>query len=220
MDRRRTPLIVWAIALVGILTSGCKKDQTTNPQDELALVGTTWGLSSLQGAPGPVDESNSVWNFRSNGTYDWFLLYEPYFDLRGQGTYRFEGDLLHLTGIFRETVIENLEGDSISISGTATQFRFRDDEGDEWEYSRIPDPDLNFIEQPSYSGNCQERPSGTVCLRFSDGYIWLITDSVGGGNNQYRYYLHGEPIQSVDGERAIYHHVLHANLVAIEPKSR
>jgi hypothetical protein len=32
--------------------------------------------------------------------------------------------------------------------------------------------------QEAYAGDCRERPAGTVCLGFSDGYIWLIPDSV------------------------------------------
>ena len=38
----------------------------------------------------------------------------------------------------------------------------------------------DFVEQPSYAGDCGARPKDSVCLRFSDGYLWLVTDAVDG----------------------------------------
>ena len=30
-----------------------------------------------------------------------------------------------------------------------------------------------FVETPPYRGNCRQRPPGSVCITYSDGYIWL-----------------------------------------------
>jgi hypothetical protein len=33
---------------------------------------------------------------------------------------------------------------------------------------------LGFQKQISYSQNCEQRPAGTFCLKFDDGYVWLV----------------------------------------------
>ena len=35
-----------------------------------------------------------------------------------------------------------------------------------------------FTDWPSYEGDCSARPTGSTCLGVSDGYVWLICDSV------------------------------------------
>ncbi len=35
-----------------------------------------------------------------------------------------------------------------------------------------------YFEQKSYSEDCDARPFGTVCIVYSDGYIWRVTDYV------------------------------------------
>ncbi len=38
-------------------------------------------------------------------------------------------------------------------------------------------PPPGFVSQPTYEEDCRERPAGTICLQFSDGYIWLIEET-------------------------------------------
>ena len=38
-------------------------------------------------------------------------------------------------------------------------------------------PVLLVVLRNSHSGDCSNRPSGTTCLGYSDGYIWLVKDS-------------------------------------------
>ncbi len=75
-----------------------------------------------------------------------------------------------------------------------------------------------FIEQPSYSGDCRLRPRGTVCVRYGDGYIWLISSSVYG----MRQIQEGDDtIQIAVGDEALYYHVLKTNkvkLVIVAPR--
>jgi len=42
----------------------------------------------------------------------------------------------------------------------------------------VTTPPTGYTEQESYSGDCYERPSGSTCLGYSDGYKWLIYDTV------------------------------------------
>jgi hypothetical protein len=65
--------------------------------------------------------------------------------------------------------------------------------------------------QPSYTGNCRALPSGSTCLEFEDGFIWLVQDTITtSGRN------HG-PIQMFYGARANYAHVLGTDLVWLLP---
>jgi hypothetical protein len=80
-----------------------------------------------------------------------------------------------------------------------------------------PAPEPQFVQQPSYTGDCKQRPAGTVCLGFDDGYIWLVSgESVVG-------WAYGEPwqgqqVQIVQGVKADYHHVLGTLLVKVVTK--
>jgi hypothetical protein len=69
-----------------------------------------------------------------------------------------------------------------------------------------------FVEQPSYSGDCTARPRDMVCLGFSDGYIWLVKDSVEGWE-QHSCSGTGATVRTARGFRASYHHVLFSRLV-------
>ena len=68
-----------------------------------------------------------------------------------------------------------------------------------------------FVEQPSYSGDCMNRPPGGVCLGFSDRYVWLVYDAVAGWGEHGSW--DGQRIVSAIGFRAEYYHVLGTNLV-------
>jgi len=66
--------------------------------------------------------------------------------------------------------------------------------------------------QPSYQGDCQRLPTGSICLTFEDGYTWLVQDTISGwGRN------HG-PIQIFFGAEADYGHELGTDRVWMLPK--
>jgi hypothetical protein len=72
-----------------------------------------------------------------------------------------------------------------------------------------------FVSQTPYS-DCANRPAGSVCVKYSDGYIWLVYDSiigwVDGGSWE------GRNVAVAQGSRADYHHVLGTLLVKEVPK--
>ncbi|BBO88812.1 hypothetical protein [Desulfosarcina ovata] len=75
----------------------------------------------------------------------------------------------------------------------------------------------NYFEQPSYSGDCSERPPGSVCIGYSDNYTWLIYDSITGWREAT---CDGNKVQVAVGINREYHHILDSNFVrAIEPLS-
>ena len=71
-------------------------------------------------------------------------------------------------------------------------------------------PVANYLSQPSYSGNCRQRPQGSVCLGFGDGYIWLVYDSITGRGTKSDA---GQQVEVAFGGRADYYHVPGTTLV-------
>jgi len=67
-----------------------------------------------------------------------------------------------------------------------------------------------FFEQPSYTGNCLERPEGTVCLGFDDGYLWLVSDAIHGWGVES---CGGSTVRVAYGYEGTYRHILGTNLV-------
>ncbi len=67
-----------------------------------------------------------------------------------------------------------------------------------------------FVKQNSYAGDCRNRPLGTVCIAYDDGYTWLVRDSVLGWDNTT---WQGKKVRIAIGRKANYHHVLDTNLV-------
>jgi len=68
-----------------------------------------------------------------------------------------------------------------------------------------PEPAPSYIEQKPYSGNCKLRPSGTVCIGYSDGYIWLVSDSIQGWEDIQE---DGKNVKVAVGFKARYYHIL------------
>jgi hypothetical protein len=68
-----------------------------------------------------------------------------------------------------------------------------------------------FKEQASYSGDCSKRPAGTVCLNFTDAYVWLVADKI--VKHEDRGTVAGYNLRVVVGEKAEYHHLLHTKYV-------
>jgi len=75
-------------------------------------------------------------------------------------------------------------------------------------------PPAGYIVQESYSKDCGERPSGTVCARYSDGYIWLISDSVRGWDDVQE---DGKNIEVAVGFKHRYYHIPNTNFVKTGP---
>ncbi len=74
-----------------------------------------------------------------------------------------------------------------------------------------------FVEKNSYAGDCRSRPAGTVCIEYSDGYIWLVDDSVIGWDERGSW--QGKNIQVALGQRADFYHILGTRFVKQVPKS-
>jgi hypothetical protein len=66
--------------------------------------------------------------------------------------------------------------------------------------------------QPTYTGDCAGRLAGTVCAEFSDGYVWLVQDSITDYASN-----HGT-IQIAYGQTANYAHALGTDLVWVLSK--
>jgi hypothetical protein len=75
-------------------------------------------------------------------------------------------------------------------------------------------PPPGFVEQPSYTGDCKNRPAGSICLGFDDGYIWFLSpfnDAVTGWGEAGTW--QGKKIQVASGQFADYQHIVGTNLV-------
>ena len=64
-----------------------------------------------------------------------------------------------------------------------------------------------FTKQDSYSRDCATRPENTVCIRYDDGYVWLVADSIAGWGTE------GDRIQITKGDNGEYYHILETNCV-------
>lgn len=69
-----------------------------------------------------------------------------------------------------------------------------------------------FAAVPPYAGDCAERPANTVCIRFADGYLWLVGDSIRGSISDVGT-LDGNEIAVSQGLAADYYHVLGTDLI-------
>jgi hypothetical protein len=130
-------MVIAAMFALTFATVGCGDDKPTRSgQTEPGDLVGTWAISALEGAPGPVDASNSTWTFRSDGSYDWFFRYEPYFNVAGSGSYSVEGNVLTVRGIVRQTILAGNSEDYVTLSWSGNSFSFIDDEGDRWTYTK------------------------------------------------------------------------------------
>jgi len=117
--------------LILALFVGCDSNDNGAP-DNFDIVGS-WALTSLEGAPGPVDASNSTWTFTSDGTYTWFFRFPGFFDLQDSGTYSLQGRTLSVDGSMAQTVASS---PTLELSLGGDTFSFRDDAGDRWTYRK------------------------------------------------------------------------------------
>jgi hypothetical protein len=76
----------------------------------------------------------------------------------------------------------------------------------------LGDPTLrrsnDWWEQGPYSLDCSSRPAHTVCVRYDDGYIWLVRDSIRGWERL-------GAIQTAVGLSARYEHIIGTSFVRI-----
>jgi hypothetical protein len=136
MKRFQSSLAVVILILFLLCTlAGCDSNGDDGVPDDFELVGT-WAVTEVEGAPGPVDASNSTWTFRPDGTYRWFFLFPPFFDLSGSGNYSLDGRTLTTSGIFANTVVSESPDGRVTLSLGENTFSFRDDDGDRWTYVR------------------------------------------------------------------------------------
>jgi len=80
----------------------------------------------------------------------------------------------------------------------------------------IPDADItateldtsitDYIEQQTYQGDCQNRPPGSTCVQYNDGYTCLVFESI------YGWDLNGN-LQIAHGYNGDYYHVLGSNRI-------
>lgn len=70
-----------------------------------------------------------------------------------------------------------------------------------------------FSQQASYGGDCTNRPAGTVCVKFGDGFLWLVKDAITGRSNAGVH--NGNKVLVAHGVKADYHHVSGTNLVRV-----
>jgi hypothetical protein len=75
-----------------------------------------------------------------------------------------------------------------------------------------------FREQPSSTVDCRNRPAGTICWGFSDGYIWFVSDGFGAA--AFSYTCAGQTVEVARGGSADYHHVLRTLYVKSAPPTR
>lgn len=74
------------------------------------------------------------------------------------------------------------------------------------------DEGVTWKEQGAYSGDCINRPEGTVCIKYDDDYIWLVQDSISGWESRDE---DNRKIQVAIGFAGRYEHILDTNLVRL-----
>jgi hypothetical protein len=76
----------------------------------------------------------------------------------------------------------------------------------------LGDPTLRRMnewrEQEPYPFDCNSRPAGTICVRYDDGYVWLVSDAISGWERQ-------NAIQTAIGSGARYEHIIGTNYVRV-----
>ena len=212
------------LVLLILLLIGCEKENITEGDvftlSQFEIV-KSWEIVSVEGAPSNLRNTSSIWTFNADGTYNWFFDLPDYYYDWGFGTYYLENNNLHLTDIVPDkfdTIIQ------LTITKSNTKFSFVDTNDDKWIYQLAEtEPEysksISFYEQSPYTGDCKSRPPRTVCLGFNNGYIWLITTTIGGCDEDLDYYSEGRQVHVACGgnfypyKNIEYHHVENTNLV-------
>jgi len=163
-------------------------------------------------AIGDLDQSN---NFLTS------VLYSPTSDvLVAKGTTNDSGGMgNNLNGFFGHNIAEALAaketfGDAI-LSHINVPLVAPWSDSREFHFGTVVvlgDPTLrrsnDWWEQESYPLDCTTRPSCTVCVRYEDGFIWLVRDSI-------RSWERVGSVQTAVGSVARYEHIIGTNSVRI-----
>lgn len=79
----------------------------------------------------------------------------------------------------------------------------------------------DFYEHLSYSGNCMDLPQTSVCLIFSDNYVWTVSDRrIDNAPSVVGFDGNGFPIEVIRCYNADYYHILGTVLVASMAKHK
>ncbi len=70
-----------------------------------------------------------------------------------------------------------------------------------------PTPPEGFQEQASYNGDCANPPAGTACIRFRDGFQWLVRDVVARRHEEVGSWGKHQEVEA-SGSHARYRHIL------------
>ena len=58
--------------------------------------------------------------------------------------------------------------------------------------------------QESFEGICEPKPRGMVCVQFTDGYIWIVSDNIVGRSSRQD---EGKQVEIAIGLKFFYYHV-------------
>jgi len=68
-------------------------------------------------------------------------------------------------------------------------------------------PPEGFQQEPSYSGDCASPPAGSSCIRFRDGYLWLVQDVIKGKREEVGAWG-SHQVMEATGKQSHYQHIL------------
>ncbi|MGO8735195.1 MAG: hypothetical protein ACLQVM_20650 [Terriglobia bacterium] len=68
-------------------------------------------------------------------------------------------------------------------------------------------PPEGFQQEPSYSGDCASPPAGSACIRFRDGYLWLVQDVIKGKREEVGAWGSHQVVEAT-GKQSHYQHIL------------
>jgi hypothetical protein len=68
-------------------------------------------------------------------------------------------------------------------------------------------PPEGFQQEPPYSGDCASPPAGSACIRFRDGYLWLVQDVIKGKREEVGAWGSHQVVEAT-GKQSHYQHIL------------
>jgi len=68
-------------------------------------------------------------------------------------------------------------------------------------------PPEGFQQEPPYSGDCASPPGGSACIRFRDGYLWLVQDVIKGKREEVGAWGSHQVVEAT-GKQSHYQHIL------------
>jgi hypothetical protein len=77
----------------------------------------------------------------------------------------------------------------------------------------LPPMPVSYYEQSPYAGDCATRPENSLCLKFDDQYVWLVTDFDDSIVSWTHLTENGHAVHVAQGQRSDYYHQLNTRLV-------